>query len=72
MVVGAGVNGGWERGNIPGKRRRLTEWPCDSRWEQRAACWVDLPARSRPSITIKAPLELGGMMLDLDRGWLWD
>ena len=49
---------------------RLTEWPWDSRWEQRAACWVDLPARSRPSITIKAPLELGAMVVD-SNSWVF-
>lgn len=41
--------------NLPGKRMCLMRFPEASRRDTRREVWVVFPARSRPSITMKAP-----------------
>lgn len=43
----------------------MTRRPWLSRLWQSRACWVDFPARSSPSITIKIPRERGGIFATL-------
>ena len=60
---------GTHRAWLPGNLMRLTRRPCLSRLWQSRACWVDFPARSSPSITIKIPRERGDMFTMLSVLW---